>query len=47
MATVEKLTSEMVVPAEDTPTGAVWMSNLDLAARRGYTPTVYFYRTTG
>ncbi|XP_062233435.1 hydroxycinnamoyltransferase 4-like [Phragmites australis] len=47
MATVELLTSEVVVPAEETPAGAVWMSNLDLAARRGYTPTVYFYRADG
>ncbi|OEL16190.1 Shikimate O-hydroxycinnamoyltransferase [Dichanthelium oligosanthes] len=45
MATVELLTTELVVPAEETPAGAVWLSNLDLAARRGYTPTVYFYRT--
>jgi hypothetical protein len=42
---VELLTTELVVPAEETPAGAVWLSNLDLSARRGYTPTVYFYRT--
>ncbi|KAF8780636.1 hypothetical protein HU200_001238 [Digitaria exilis] len=47
MATVELLTSELVAPAEKTPAGAVWLSNLDLAARRGYTPTVYFYRPDG
>ncbi|PUZ61883.1 hypothetical protein GQ55_4G313700 [Panicum hallii var. hallii] len=47
MATVERLTTELVVPAEETPAGAVWLSNLDLAARRGYTPTVYFYRADG
>uniref|UniRef100_A0A0E0PUE3 Uncharacterized protein n=1 Tax=Oryza rufipogon TaxID=4529 RepID=A0A0E0PUE3_ORYRU len=47
MATVEVLTSEVVAPAEETPAGAVWLSNLDLAARRGYTPTVYFYRRNG
>uniref|UniRef100_A0A0D3GDL3 Uncharacterized protein n=1 Tax=Oryza barthii TaxID=65489 RepID=A0A0D3GDL3_9ORYZ len=47
MATVEVLTSEVVAPAEETPAGAVWLSNLDLAARRGYTPTVYFYRRSG
>ncbi|KAG2604682.1 hydroxycinnamoyltransferase 4-like [Panicum virgatum] len=46
-ATVERLTTELVVPAEETPAGAVWLSNLDLAARRGYTPTVYFYRADG
>ncbi|KAF8697995.1 hypothetical protein HU200_035499 [Digitaria exilis] len=44
-ATVERLTTELVVPAEETPTESIWLSNLDLAARRGYTPTVYFYRT--
>ncbi|KAF8688224.1 hypothetical protein HU200_042349 [Digitaria exilis] len=47
MATVEVLTSELVVPSDKTPAGAVWLSNLDLAARRGYTPTVYFYRPDG
>ncbi|KAF0901967.1 hypothetical protein E2562_011797 [Oryza meyeriana var. granulata] len=47
MATVDVLTSEVVVPAEETPAGSVWLSNLDLAARRGYTPTVYFYRPNG
>uniref|UniRef100_A0ACD5VZ61 Uncharacterized protein n=1 Tax=Avena sativa TaxID=4498 RepID=A0ACD5VZ61_AVESA len=47
MATVEVLATEVVVPAEETPAGAVWLSNLDLAARRGYTPTVYFYRPNG
>ncbi|XP_020182720.1 hydroxycinnamoyltransferase 4-like [Aegilops tauschii subsp. strangulata] len=47
MAAVQVLSTEMVVPAEATPGGAVWLSNLDLAARRGYTPTVYFYRPNG
>lgn len=47
MATVEVLTSEVVVPAEETPGGAIWLSNLDLAGRRGYTPTVYFFRPNG
>uniref|UniRef100_A0A0E0HQ01 Uncharacterized protein n=1 Tax=Oryza nivara TaxID=4536 RepID=A0A0E0HQ01_ORYNI len=47
MATVDVLTSEVVVPAGETPAGAVWLSNLDLAARRGYTPTVFFYRHNG
>ncbi|KAL6861152.1 hypothetical protein ACP4OV_016852 [Aristida adscensionis] len=47
MAMVKLLTSELVAPAEETPAGAVWLSNLDLAARRGYTPTVYFYRPNG
>ncbi|KAF7094156.1 hypothetical protein CFC21_096488 [Triticum aestivum] len=47
MAAVQVLSTEMVVPVEATPGGAVWLSNLDLAARRGYTPTVYFYRPNG
>ncbi|RLM65424.1 shikimate O-hydroxycinnamoyltransferase-like [Panicum miliaceum] len=47
MAAVEVLTSELVTPAGETPAGAIWLSNLDLAARRGYTPTVYFYRPDG
>uniref|UniRef100_A0A0E0L8Q7 Uncharacterized protein n=1 Tax=Oryza punctata TaxID=4537 RepID=A0A0E0L8Q7_ORYPU len=47
MAMVDVLTSEVVVPAGETPAGAVWLSNLDLAARRGYTPTVFFYRPNG
>ncbi|KAL6861908.1 hypothetical protein ACP4OV_017608 [Aristida adscensionis] len=47
MAPVQVLTSELVSPAEQTPAGALWLSNLDLAARRGYTPTVYFYRPNG
>ena len=47
MSTVEVLATEVVVPAEKTPSGAVWLSNLDIAARRGYTPTVYFYRPNG
>ncbi|WVZ96085.1 hypothetical protein U9M48_041767 [Paspalum notatum var. saurae] len=47
MATVKVLTSEVVVPAEETPAGSIWLSNLDLAARRGYTPTVYFFRPNG
>ncbi|CAN6202272.1 unnamed protein product [Urochloa humidicola] len=46
-AKVEVLTSEMVAPAEETPAGNIWLSNLDLAARRGYTPTVYFFRNNG
>ncbi|KAF8732970.1 hypothetical protein HU200_005732 [Digitaria exilis] len=47
MKTAEVLTSEVVVPAEETPAGGLWLSNLDLAARRGYTPTVYFFRSNG
>ncbi|KAL6606060.1 hypothetical protein ACP70R_041713 [Stipagrostis hirtigluma subsp. patula] len=47
MGAVQVLTSELVVPADETPAGALWLSNLDLAARRGYTPTVYFYRPNG
>lgn len=47
MATVELFTSEVVVPAEETPPSTVWLSNLDLASRRGYTHRVYFYRPNG
>lgn len=41
---IEVLKSELVRPSEPTPRGALWLSNLDLAARNGYTPTVYFFR---
>ncbi|XP_072981149.1 hydroxycinnamoyltransferase 4-like [Typha angustifolia] len=44
---VEVVKSEFVVPSEETPKHGLWVSNLDLAARRGYTPTVYFYRPNG
>ncbi|TVU09561.1 hypothetical protein EJB05_43044 [Eragrostis curvula] len=41
---VEVVTSELVAPSEPTPRRPLWLSNLDLAARNGYTPTVYFFR---
>ena len=41
---VEVVTSDLVPPSEPTRRGALWLSNLDLAARNGYTPTVYFFR---
>nr|CAB3457084.1 unnamed protein product [Digitaria exilis] len=41
---VEIVKSELVRPSEPTPRGALWLSNLDLAARNGYSPTVYFFR---
>ncbi|RCV11716.1 hypothetical protein SETIT_2G208500v2 [Setaria italica] len=44
MAAIEVVESELVPPSEPTPRGALWLSNLDLAARNGYTPTVYFFR---
>ncbi|WVZ64990.1 hypothetical protein U9M48_014426 [Paspalum notatum var. saurae] len=44
MAVVEVVSSELVAPSEPTPRRALWLSNLDLAARNGYTPTVYFFR---
>ena len=40
---VEVVTSDLVPPSEPTRRGALWLSNLDLAARNGYTPTVYFF----
>ncbi|KAL6655560.1 hypothetical protein ACP70R_006386 [Stipagrostis hirtigluma subsp. patula] len=43
-AAVEVVKSELVAPCEPTPRRALWLSNLDLAARNGYTPTVYFFR---
>lgn len=47
MAKVEVLSSGLVVPAEETPRDSIWLSNLDLAGRRGYTPTVYFFHPNG
>lgn len=44
MSAVEVVTSELVAPSEPMPRRALWLSNLDLAARNGYTPTVYFFR---
>ncbi|KAJ3677203.1 hypothetical protein LUZ60_002927 [Juncus effusus] len=42
---VEIIKSHIVVPSEETPKTSLWVSNLDLAARRGYTPLVFFYRS--
>nr|CAD1825622.1 unnamed protein product [Ananas comosus var. bracteatus] len=44
---VEILESCLVAPSEETPKHALWLSNLDLAAAPGHTPTVYFYRPSG
>lgn len=41
---VEIVSSELVAPSESTPRRPLWLSNLDLGARNGYTPTVYFFR---
>uniref|UniRef100_N1QT13 Anthranilate N-benzoyltransferase protein 1 n=1 Tax=Aegilops tauschii TaxID=37682 RepID=N1QT13_AEGTA len=41
---VQVVTSELVAPSEATPRRALWLSNLDLGARNGYSPTVYFFR---
>nr|WGU11332.1 hydroxycinnamoyltransferase 2 [Crinum x powellii] len=41
---VEILESSFVVPSEPTPSGPIWLSNLDLLVARSHTPTVYFYR---
>ncbi|KAJ4794085.1 HXXXD-type acyl-transferase family protein [Rhynchospora pubera] len=41
---IKTISSELVVPCEETPKNPIWLSNLDLAARRGHTATVYFYR---
>lgn len=40
---METIESGMVVPAEETPTHSIWLSNLDLLVARSHTPTVYFY----
>ncbi|KAJ6326165.1 hypothetical protein OIU78_013294 [Salix suchowensis] len=37
----------MVRPAEETPQGGLWNSNVDLVVPRFHTPSVYFYRPTG
>uniref|UniRef100_A0ACD5V051 Uncharacterized protein n=1 Tax=Avena sativa TaxID=4498 RepID=A0ACD5V051_AVESA len=47
MAKLEVLSREVVVPANGRPGSSIWFSNLDLAARRGYTPTVYFFQHSG
>ncbi|KAG5249800.1 shikimate O-hydroxycinnamoyltransferase [Salix suchowensis] len=39
--------STMVRPAEETPQGGLWNSNVDLVVPRFHTPSVYFYRPTG
>ncbi|XP_073010925.1 putrescine hydroxycinnamoyltransferase 1-like [Typha latifolia] len=44
---VEILESTLVVPSEETPNHKLWLSNLDQVAARGYTPTVYLYRSKG
>nr|CAD1825623.1 unnamed protein product [Ananas comosus var. bracteatus] len=44
---VEILETSFVVPSEETPKKGLWLSNLDVAATRGHTPTVYFFRSNG
>eukprot|EP00268_Persea_americana_P065676 TRINITY_DN8812_c0_g2_i1.p1 TRINITY_DN8812_c0_g2~~TRINITY_DN8812_c0_g2_i1.p1 ORF type:complete len:436 (-),score=42.68 TRINITY_DN8812_c0_g2_i1:338-1645(-) len=39
--------STMVRPAQDTPRGSLWNSNVDLVVPRMHTPSVYFYRPNG
>ncbi|XVF89295.1 hypothetical protein PTKIN_Ptkin19aG0118800 [Pterospermum kingtungense] len=39
--------SSMVRPAQDTPKGRLWLSNLDLANIRFHIRTVYFYKPNG
>ncbi|OAY80295.1 Shikimate O-hydroxycinnamoyltransferase [Ananas comosus] len=41
----EVFESCVVGPSEETPRHALWVSNLDSVAARGFTPTVYFYRS--
>lgn len=47
MAKVHVVSSELVFPAQETPGGSIWLSNLDLAGSGGYTPTVHFFRPNG
>ncbi|XP_073008619.1 putrescine hydroxycinnamoyltransferase 1-like [Typha latifolia] len=44
---VEILESSLVLPREETPKNGLWVSNIDLVAARGYTPTIYVYRSHG
>lgn len=37
----------MVRPAQDTPKGSLWMTNLDQVIVRIHVPTVYFYKPDG
>ncbi|XVF65902.1 hypothetical protein PTKIN_Ptkin09bG0288000 [Pterospermum kingtungense] len=39
--------STIVRPAQDTPKGSLWISNLDLLVARYHVPTVYFYKPNG
>lgn len=41
---IEIISSELVVPSEETPKAPLWLSNLNLAAGRGHTTTVFLYR---
>ncbi|KAJ4761208.1 Shikimate O-hydroxycinnamoyltransferase [Rhynchospora pubera] len=44
---VEITQSTIVTPSEETPKHKIWLSNLDVVAARGYTPTIYVYPSTG
>ncbi|XP_022722334.1 shikimate O-hydroxycinnamoyltransferase-like [Durio zibethinus] len=39
--------STIVHPAQDTPKGSLWNSNLDLLTTRYHIPTVYYYKPNG
>ncbi|KAJ1700427.1 hypothetical protein LUZ63_000206 [Rhynchospora breviuscula] len=45
MEMVKIISYELIVPSEKTPKNPLWLSNLDITARKGYTTTVYFYRS--
>ncbi|KAJ4958412.1 hypothetical protein NE237_025523 [Protea cynaroides] len=47
MIFIEVKESTMVRPAQDTPQGKLWISNLDLIVPGGHTASVYFYRSNG
>ena len=39
--------STIVCPAQDTPKGSLWNSNLDLVMTRYHVPTIYYYKPNG
>ncbi|KAJ3704979.1 hypothetical protein LUZ61_008684 [Rhynchospora tenuis] len=41
---VKIISSELVVPSEETPKSPIWLSNLDLTSFRIHFSTIYFYR---
>lgn len=44
---VEVTQSTIVTPSDQTPKHKIYLSNLDIVAARGYTPTFYVYPSNG